>query len=217
MGKLEQGFNGPISGKVGNIVGSSWNGIPYIKSRPKERETPPSENELKNQFIFGMTQRWLKPLTEFLRVGFNDYSRTVFGFNAAKSMLYERGLIRDGFNSTVDPSQVLISFGRLPLGEGFEMEFDRGSYELCIRWNPAKPKRQAGQCYAADNDQLMVAAYNVATGEVCGEVYGELRHMGTRKVALPSASPATFHVYAAFISPDRQNQSLSTYLGEVVI
>ena len=31
MAKLKQGIFGPISGKLGNLVGSTWLGIPYLK------------------------------------------------------------------------------------------------------------------------------------------------------------------------------------------
>lgn len=34
MAKIDEGILGPFSGKVGEVIGSSWHGIPYIKSRP---------------------------------------------------------------------------------------------------------------------------------------------------------------------------------------
>lgn len=217
MGKLEQGFNGPFSGKVGNIVGSSWNGINYIKSRPKKRTSPPTEKEQMVQYIFAMTQYWLKPLTAYLRAGFKGYSRTVYGMTAAKSKLYERGLIRDGFNSTVDPAQVLISYGKLPLADGFQMVFDPESFEILIRWSPTVPRREGGQCFASNDDQLMAVAYHVEAAEAYGVLYGELRCTGVYRVALPNDSPAKYHVYVAFINAERTDQSMSKYLGEIRI
>ena len=32
MGKIKQGIIGPFSGGVGDVVGSSWKDIPYIRS-----------------------------------------------------------------------------------------------------------------------------------------------------------------------------------------
>ena len=34
MAKIDEGILGPFSGKVGEVIGSSWHSIPYIKSRP---------------------------------------------------------------------------------------------------------------------------------------------------------------------------------------
>lgn len=37
MGQLTHGINGPVKGKVGAIIGSSWKGIPYVKGPYKKR------------------------------------------------------------------------------------------------------------------------------------------------------------------------------------
>jgi hypothetical protein len=37
MGRLVNGINGAIEGKVGTVVGATWKGIPYIRARPKRR------------------------------------------------------------------------------------------------------------------------------------------------------------------------------------
>lgn len=43
MGKLINGIYGLFEGKVGAVVGSSWKGIPYIKSAYKQRTKKVSE------------------------------------------------------------------------------------------------------------------------------------------------------------------------------
>ena len=40
MGVIKQGILGGFSGKVANIVGSSWKGIPVIKSLPLSVANP---------------------------------------------------------------------------------------------------------------------------------------------------------------------------------
>ena len=95
MANNEDGILGPLKGKVGPVVGSSWRGIPYVKSAPV-RKKPPSQKELENRHIFAFTQQWLEPIKEFLKQGFKNYSRTNYGVNAAKSFLYKFALIKDG-------------------------------------------------------------------------------------------------------------------------
>ena len=117
MGKLVNGINGPFVGKVGNVIGSSWRGIPYMKSRGL-RTKPATPAEKLNRFIFGMTQQWLFPLTKFLRVGFKNYTLTNQGVNAAKSYLYKHALIKDGYDSVIDPTLMKVSHGTCPFQTG---------------------------------------------------------------------------------------------------
>lgn len=217
MGRLKRGITGPFSGRVGDIIGGHWNGIPYVRSRPRKRQTPPTENELKTRYIFAMTQRWLTPIKDYLRVGFKDYSRKVFGIAAAKSMLYQKGLIRDGYDSTVDPTQVLISFGHLPITQGFALELDRENSAICIRWNPHIPRERNRLCVRSFDDQIMAVAYDVERGEAHGVIYGALRENGMQLILLPPDLPGKYHVYVAFVTADRKHQSPSTYLGAVEI
>src|SRR5690606_8741283 len=103
-----------------------------------------------------------------------------------------------------------ISQGDLPLGEGFQMDFDEEAFELTVRWNPQIPKGGA-----ASNDKLMLAVYDVEGGEVFGEVYGVSRKKGMERVDLPSGLIATYHVYVAFVAADGSNRSDSLYLGAI--
>jgi|GEM_PF-2541347 len=38
MAKLKQGIFGPVSGKIGPVVGGSWKGIPLGCSAPEKKE-----------------------------------------------------------------------------------------------------------------------------------------------------------------------------------
>src|SRR5690606_23524341 len=209
MARYVHGIHGPLVGSLGNLVASSWRGIPYLKSRPKRRKdfTP---NERKNQGNFGMTTKWLRPLTEHLRAGFKGDNPRMWGFNGAKSYMHAHALIEEGGSKVIDPSKVLISQGDLPLGEGFQMDFDEEAFELTVRWNPQIPKGGA-----ASNDKLMLAVYDVEGGEVFGEVYGVSRKKGRERVDLPSGLIATYHVYVAFVAADGSSRSDSLYLGSI--
>ena len=46
MAKLSQGILGGISGKIGNLVGSSWKGIPVIKTKPLSVANPQTAGQV---------------------------------------------------------------------------------------------------------------------------------------------------------------------------
>lgn len=216
MARLKKGINGPISGKVGDVVGSSWNGIDYIKSLP-DRKKPPTENELKNRFRFGLSQLWLRPLLVFVRAGFRGYTETFEGFSAAKSYLSRNALEGEGFETTVNPALVKVSYGDLPLSEDIQFEKISDS-ELLFTWNPDRVNG------GYPDDQIMLLAYNIEkkdeinSGNTFFSLTGQFRKTGsdTLGIAPDEYSPnKTYHIYVAFSAFDRIRQSDSVYLGTV--
>lgn len=215
MGKFTHEFNGAFSGLVGNLVGSSWRGQPYLKSRPV-RKKEAGEAELANWNLFGGTSTWLSPLTIFFRAGFRGENRNFWGYQGAKSYLHAHAIVTEGGKKYIDPSKMMISQGDLPLAKGFEARYDADSSEICVSWDPALPASRKGGSCAAGHDRLMLAAYNVEKPDVFGEVYGASRKSGTMRVEVPEEK-ATYHVYAAFIAADNSSRSDSLYLGAIEV
>ena len=103
MGRLLGGVNGQIQGKVGQISGSSRNGIPYIKGPYKNRTKTVSKKELLNRKKFAAAQAWLSPILDFVREGFRGYSQRSQGFVAAKVLAPEKWVHRPGGRFTHRP------------------------------------------------------------------------------------------------------------------
>lgn len=200
--------NGSFSGKLGNITGCRWKGVHYVRKLP-QRTAPPSEKQLVNRFIFGLVHSWISPINDYVRLGFKDYGERVYGNNAAKSMIFDKALIRDGYNSKIDPSCVQVSYGSLEL-PNVQMELALGE-KLIFTWNPAISSDGHPQ------DQIMPLAYNVHAKAASFYLYGEFRKNGREEINLAGVTPGTYHVYAAFVAYDRSRQSNSVYLGAVQI
>src|SRR5690606_21181469 len=49
MAKFLRGIHGAYTGKVGNVVGSSWRNVDYVKSLPKQRSTKATPAQLAQQ------------------------------------------------------------------------------------------------------------------------------------------------------------------------
>jgi len=205
MAKVSDGLLGPLSGKIGPVIASSWKGIPYFKSVHKPRTTNISDKEKANREKFKQAQAWLKPLLEFVRLGFKGYTKTVEGFSAAKSYLMKNALDTEG---RIDPSKVKLSWGSLALPDNISVE-RAGEKKLQFNWNYERGKG------VADRDQVMLMAYDIKNAKANYTIAGEFREAGTAMMDAPCDAGASCHVWLAFVAADRRSQSDSIYLGEV--
>ncbi|SRR5258705_2978343 len=206
MGRLLGGVNGPIHGKVGNMIGSSRNGIPYIKGPYKNRTATVSEKELLNRKKFAAAQAWLAPILGFVREGFRGHTQRSQGFVAAKSWLLKNGITSQGEDLHIDPALVKVSSGDLQNPEDIAVELmETGN--LKFTWNP-------GNDESLNSDQVMMLAYDVERGYAKLNTTGQLRKTGTDILRVDRMGDNNFHVYAAFNAADRSRQSDSVYLGE---
>ena len=70
MAIISKGILGAYYGKVGEVVGSSWRGINYVKSLPRKIKRTASEKALNQRAKFAMVAGFLKPLREFFKEKF---------------------------------------------------------------------------------------------------------------------------------------------------
>ena len=211
MGRLVNGINGPIVGKVGTVIGSSYKGVPYLKGPYKSRTPKISDTEKGNRSRFSMAQSWLKPLLEFVRVGFKGYGPVVEGFIAAKSHLMKNAMEGTGAGSIINPAKVKVSFGELPLPDNIAVKLIEGN-KLEFMWDAKSiPHRFAA------HDQVMLLAYDIKNKKAEWTTTGQFRNVGRDILELPEEKGRTYHVYLAFVAHDRSCQSGSVYLGEVTV
>jgi hypothetical protein len=206
MGRLLSGVNGPIQGTVGKLIGSSRNGIPYVKGPYKNRTKTVSEKELLNRKKFALAQAWLSPILDFVREGFRGYSQRSQGFIAAKSWLLKNAVVSDGDGFRIDPSLVRVSFGDLPNPKNIAVT-QTETMILTFTWDTAYDG-------SGLNDQIMMLAYDVTSNMALYKTTGQFRSTGSDILKLSPNFGNNFQVYAAFNAADRSRQSDSVYLGE---
>ena len=52
MGKIKQGILGGFKGKVGTVIGASWNGIAYMKGLPQSQKDPKTAAQMAQRAFF---------------------------------------------------------------------------------------------------------------------------------------------------------------------
>ena len=86
MGKIKQGILGGFKGKVGTVIGSSWNGIAYMRGLPQSTKDRKSAAQLVQRDFFREVQDL---------VGQLSYEQLVFLFpNSAKGMSRRNLLVK---------------------------------------------------------------------------------------------------------------------------
>lgn len=210
MGKLINGINGMVTGKVGSIHGSSLFGKPYIKGPHKKRTTNISLKEADNRKRFSTAQAFLRPLLPFVRQGFNGfaYRPTAQGFLAAKSHLLSHAVEPTDEGFMVRPERVSVSFGDLPLS-GNPTVSRSAPARLTFTWDKEVP---AG---GHVKDQAMLLAYDIENKTVYQSLLGESRIAGEDTLPVSQLKGNTLHIYLSFIAHDRSRQSPSVYLGSI--
>ena len=64
MGKIKQGILGGFRGTVGTVVGSSWNGIAYMKGKPQSVKNPKTDAQLQQRGFFKDLQQLVSQLSD---------------------------------------------------------------------------------------------------------------------------------------------------------
>ena len=86
MGKIKQGILGGFKGKVGTVIGSSWNGIAYMRGLPQSTKDRKSAAQLAQRDFFREVQDLVSQLS---------YEQLVFLFpNSAKGMSRRNLLVK---------------------------------------------------------------------------------------------------------------------------
>jgi len=64
MGKIKQGILGGFRGTVGTVVGSSWNGVAYMKGKPQSVRNPRTEDQVQQRNFFKDLQQLVSLLSD---------------------------------------------------------------------------------------------------------------------------------------------------------
>ena len=64
MGKIKQGILGGFKGTVGTVIGSSWNGIAYMKGKPQSVRNPRTDAQVQQREFFKEVQALVSQLSD---------------------------------------------------------------------------------------------------------------------------------------------------------
>jgi len=213
MGKYKKGILGAFSGKVGTVVGSTWNGIDYMRSLPKPSTKAPTDLQMIHRAKFGLVTGFLKPIGTLVNLGYKSQASGMTGYNVATADMMAGAITGIYPDFEVDYSKVLFSKGSLT--DAWDVAAaSTNPAEVNVNWTD-----NSGSGTAKDTDKAVILIYNP---EKSAFVYnlnnGAMRSAATDTIVLPAAfSGDTVEVWVAFMTPDRKTFSTSIHAGEIVV
>ena len=208
MAKLKQGIFGPITGKLGSLVGSSWMGIPYIKKTPridKNRKRTPAQ--IANNEKFAYVNDWMVPFHTFILVGFSNLASSKTALGACLSAIYKTVFTDVMPNLIIDHSKMQISSGTLRGLDHLKITSLDGNIYMSWKDEPGKSRY---------DEQVMLALYSEELHETDGFIGNVNRSANGFTFPLqPEMIGKDLHIYVAVVSPNRKKSSNTSYLGKI--
>lgn len=132
MAILKQGILGGISGRVGNVVGSSWKGIPVLKTRPLSVANPRTNAQVEQRDKMStMVKIGSEALNGFVRPLWDRFASQMSGYNAFISANIQ------SLNASAEivPATFRASRGRMLATPISYAATDSKGLELDINWD----------------------------------------------------------------------------------
>jgi hypothetical protein len=201
-----------LSGTIGDRVYYQRNGISYSRSKPVSMKNPGTPAQLAQRTKLAVILKFLQPIKEFVRIGFQSKAKHMSAFNYATSFLYKNALTGDNPDFSIDYSSVLLSAGNL--GNSFEPKIALiTAFEIEFTWSIDMDVYN----YFL-NDKAMLLAYNLTKQEAIIITDGNNRISLCQVIKLPETYAGDEIVcYMAFRDLDGKKVSYSQYLGRIRI
>lgn len=207
MGIIRKGILGGFSGKVGNVIGGTWKGIEYMRSKANRGKFTPTESQHAQQLKFKLLMEFLQPMTGLLRITFSDFAVKMTGINNALSFNIKNAVTGTYPVFQIDYPLALVSRGDLPNALGTNSTMGAGGI-LTYSWTDnsgvgiAKPEDQA--VFVAFCPELKQAIYTTAGGR---------RDSLTGDLDVSPFTGKDIHTYIAFVSETTNRTSVSYFTG----
>ena len=142
MGQIKQGILGGFRGKVGTVIGASWNGIAYMRGIPQSQKDPKTAAQLAHRAFFAEVQDLVGQLTyEQLRFLFPNPEQQMSRRNAMVKQLAAEKVVEDGAMH-VDLAN-LATIGNAPEADLPAVTVTASRSNLTISWDKENAWRTA--------------------------------------------------------------------------
>ncbi len=189
---------GHSSGKIGNVVFSTWKGLDVLKNKPMSVANPNTDSQQMRRSALSQVVSIFRQAPGAIRAGYNKLAVQMSEWNA-----FAREVLNNSFNyatpptATLVPANLLISKGTIsstPILTNVSDVSD-GTIAVTFATTATDPGQSAG-------DKAIVVGFNSTTGDWTGGTTAMLRSSGAANIPLPAGWVAgnVTRIYLAFFN-----------------
>ncbi len=198
---------GSFSGKVGQVVGTSWRGMAVLRMAPQKSNKKPSPAQVLQRAKFSAAMGFLNPIKPFLAERFGKMEGTKAPFDLALSYHLREAIQVDGDDLQIIYPKVCISKGHLRGVEGASVVVEDEN-QLTMQWTD-----NSAQSFANSDDLLTVVLYVPNSSEFYFFENIAQRQDGSVQCFLPEkAVGVTVYCWATFITFSGDWAATSCYI-----
>ena len=210
MGTLTKGILGGFSGTVGPVIGGTWKGISYMRSKPSKRSGKFSIEQLEQQMKFSIIVHFLQTLTPLVEIGFKNFANGMTAFNSAFSYNLRNAITGISPDFEVDFTKALLTRGDLP--NATAPAATTTSNQVFFTWTD-----NSGIGKALPTDKSILVVYCKALETSIYTYTGPQRSAAAAQLDVSRFAQQTVETWIGFISEDESEVSNTVYTGELVI
>ena len=140
MARIRNGILGGFSGKVGEVIGQTYQGISTMRAMPKSVSNPKTQAQIEHRAKVSYLGKLLQPLANVLNLSTYGGNKVYNGYNRAfRSNLHNVSII----NGEVAIDDVFaLDFGTyygepfLDMTPNFALSQAKGFVDVTLQWNP---------------------------------------------------------------------------------
>lgn len=212
MATFKKGILGPISGKIGEQVYSSRNGIGHVRNLPKPSKKPATNKQLAQRMKFRLAMRFLSPLKNILNDSYRKMNRKSTGIGSAARQMLLAAFVGEYPELKIDFSKVSLIRGHLASPDAV-MAYKRDTNELSFCWTEYLRNPNS-----FPDDRPIALLYSPSLPESWYQLnVNAVRADEFCTVQMPQQCIGRdTHVWLAYQSRDGRAFSYSVYLGEIL-
>ncbi|OIR07536.1 hypothetical protein GALL_101970 [mine drainage metagenome] len=211
MGTINKGILGGFSGTVGTVIGGTWKGIDYMRSKSSRKPGNFSQAQLEQQAKFGLMMKFLRTFGTLLSTSFRDFANGITGPNAALAYNIRNAITGVYPAFSINYSLVMLSRGTLQNATAPAAAAGAAG-KVNFTWTD-----NSGAGTAKATDQAMLMVYCPATGQTVYTVAGGARNTAAAELDVTGFSGKTVQTWISFITDDGKEVSDSLFTGEVAV
>lgn len=196
---------------MGTVIGGTWKGITYMRSKAARRSFNPSQKQLEQQARFAVATRFTAVFGGLFMLSFRSYAVGMTGTNNALSYLLKNAITGTYPTYSIDYASVLVSRGDLPNVLNPTAVAVAAS-DIKYSWtdNSGTGKAKAG-------DKAILVIYCPALKLGVYTTGSALRSAGSDTINVSVFAGEVVETYIGFMSEDGRDFAGSLYTGQLTV